>query len=607
MNADSPPPHLGHHLDVNETLNRACCCLSLDKDALAQALDSELGEPGLFEMVRLRCPFLFAALPVFIPAPQVQRMAQVIRAVESVVALPAFQEEVLAAAPEIARLGTVGPLGVFFGYDFHLDQGRLGLIEVNTNAGGAMLNAVLARAQRASCSALEGMAPTLASVAVFEQGIVDMFRHEWQLSGRTRPLASIAIVDGAPEEQYLYPEFLLFQELFERDGLRAVIADPGALEWHDGVLWHGELAIDLVYNRLTDFYLEQQSSAALREAYLQRAIVLTPHPQAHALYADKRHLALFSNAARLQTLGVPVATQQILLEHVPRTEVVDAADAQRLWDARRSLFFKPVAGFGSRAAYRGDKLTKRVWQDILAADYVAQAIVTPGERMVDHPDAANGENSGKAMKFDLRAYTYDGAVQWVAARLYQGQTTNFRTPGGGFAPVYSAVDASGRTLKVCTDSRAENVEHASYVFLLDEGSGVHPVPHALYVALARGQATAPALSGQTLRLADWYVRLKDEAPDTIANETYSMVRFDAQGRVDWTTTAASHPDRTDVKTAPEDAGWPTSAERERMLELLFGAAKGTELTSPPSSPAPSAETPSYCSKRSPGTSEPPCR
>jgi hypothetical protein len=24
----------------------------------------------------------------------------------------------------------------------------------------------------------------------------------------------------------------------------------------------------------------------------------------------------------------------------------------------------------------------------------------------------------------------------VAARLYQGQTTNFRTPGGGFAPVF---------------------------------------------------------------------------------------------------------------------------------------------------------------------------
>jgi len=41
------------------------------------------------------------------------------------------------------------------------------------------------------------------------------------------------------------------------------------------------------------------------------------------------------------------------------------------------------------------------------------------------------------LKFDLRNYTYAGEVQWIAARTYQGQTTNFRTPGGGFAPVYA--------------------------------------------------------------------------------------------------------------------------------------------------------------------------
>jgi hypothetical protein len=40
-------------------------------------------------------------------------------------------------------------------------------------------------------------------------------------------------------------------------------------------------------------------------------------------------------------------------------------------------------------------------------------------------------------------YAYDAQSQWIAARLYQGQTTNFRTPGGGFAPVYSLpADAS---------------------------------------------------------------------------------------------------------------------------------------------------------------------
>ena len=562
-----------------DMLNSACFCFSLDAQALALALDSELGQPGLSAMVRQRCPFLFAAVPVFVATPQLRRMAQVMQAVESVVALPAFREQVLATAPAIARLGTSGPLGVFFGYDFHLDQGRLGLIEVNTNAGGAMLNALLARAHRACCTALDAMLPTLASVAAFEQRIVDMFRREWQLSNRcglagkvehARPLKSIAIVDVAPEEQYLYPEFLLFQQLFERHGLRAVIADPAALEMRDGVLWHGELAIDLVYNRLTDFYLEQPGSAALREAYLQQAVVLTPHPQAHALYADKRQLALFSDAARLQALGVPPAAQQILLEHVPRTEVVDAADAQRLWDARRGLFFKPVAGFGSRAAYRGDKLTKRVWQDILAGDYVAQAIVTPGERLINDAEAMTAERVTKALKFDLRAYTYDGEVQWVAARLYQGQTTNFRTPGGGFAPVYSAAEGPGGGLERCAgNSRAEDLAHASYVFLLDESRGVHAVPHALYVALARGEATVEALAGQTLRLADWYVRLKGGVPETVVNETYSLVRFDAQGRVDpaHAPAAAQTP-----AAAVENAAWPSAAERGQMGELLFGEA-----------------------------------
>jgi len=41
------------------------------------------------------------------------------------------------------------------------------------------------------------------------------------------------------------------------------------------------------------------------------------------------------------------------------------------------------------------------------------------------------------MKLDLRCYVYDGRVLSVAARVYQGQTTNFRTPGGGFATVFS--------------------------------------------------------------------------------------------------------------------------------------------------------------------------
>jgi len=413
-----------------ETLNSRCFCISLDQAALRDALESTLGQPGLFDLVRQRCPYLFAAHPVFIAPAHLQRMAAVVRAIESVVALPAYREQVLAGSPAIAQRNPGGAKGVFFGYDFHVAEEGFGLIEINSNAGGAMLNTVLARAQRACCPAIEQLLPPALRAETLEAGIIAMFRQEWALAGHRRPLRSIAIVDQAPQQQYLYPEFLLFQQLFQRHGLQAVIADPSELTLRNGVLWRGEQAIDLVYNRLTDFALEESANATLRQAYMEQATLLTPHPQAHALYADKRNLALLSDAEQLQALGVPEDVRALLLAAIPHTEVVAAENSERLWRERKRLFFKPCAGYGSRAAYRGDKLTQRVWQEILAGDYVAQALVLPGQRVM--------ASDTPALKFDLRDYAYDGEVQWVAARLYQGQTTNFRTPGGGFAPVYPA-------------------------------------------------------------------------------------------------------------------------------------------------------------------------
>jgi len=415
-----------------ESLNRECFCISLDEPALATALESEFGSPGLFTQVRERCPYLFSAQPVFVSREHLDRIAQLIAAIESVVALPGWQQAALARAPAIARHDG-GAKGAFLGYDFHLDRGRLGLIEINTNAGGAMLNVALARAQRACCEAMEHLVPRLEHVVAFEQQIVAMFVNEWRLAGRARPLRRVAIVDQSPRQQYLYPEFVLFQRLFERHGLAAIVADPAELSLRDGELRCDGLPVDLVYNRLTDFYFEAPDSAALREAWSSDAAVVTPNPRAHALYADKRNLALLSDDAHLASLGVQAEARKLLVAHVPKTEPVDARNADRLWAERRDLFFKPVAGYGGRAAYRGEKLTKRVWQEIVSGGYVAQRFAAPGERAIDVDGPA------RMLKFDLRDYVYDGAVQWVAARLYQGQTTNFRTPGGGFAPVYSTV------------------------------------------------------------------------------------------------------------------------------------------------------------------------
>jgi len=417
-----------------EALNTGCFCVSLDCEALRRAMDREPAARGLSQLIEERCPHLFAALPVFVSRRYVDEMAKLVAAVEEVAALPAYRKEVLSYAPQIARRDP-GTGGVFNGYDFHLGAAGPKLIEINTNAGGALLNAVLGRAQHACCDEVASLVSGPIPPESLERSIFDMFMQEWRWAGRSGVPARIAIVDDAPEEQFLYPEFVLFERLFRNFGVQAVVRAPDQLMFRDGQLRDADGPVHLVYNRLTDFALQEEVHAAIRAAYVAEAAVVTPHPHAHALYADKRNLVLLSDATRLRALGVRGETINVLERGVPRTRVVTAELAEELWAERRKLFFKPAAGFGSKAAYRGDKLTRRVWNDILSGSYVAQDLVPPSERNIG-PDAA--------LKVDVRNYVYAGQVQSLAARLYQGQTTNLRTPGGGFAPVLttSAVDSA---------------------------------------------------------------------------------------------------------------------------------------------------------------------
>ena len=537
-----------------DALGNACFCLTLDRAALQAQAEQELADAQLAAKVRQHWTHAFAEVPVFVDAAQLQRMEAVVRGIVSVVALPAWHAAALADAPEIARHDPRGAAGVFMGYDFHVAGDALGLIEINTNAGGALLNTLLARAQRACCPAMQavGSASATDAAEAFENAIVAMFEQEWRAAEPGRSLRSVAIVDADPPGQFLHPEFVLFARLFARHGIEARIADPSELVFDAEGLRHGDLRIDLVYNRLTDFYLQQPASAALRQAWLHDAVVLTPHPQAHALYADKRRLAWLTDADLLQRWGVAPALQQLLLAAIPRTVAVTTDNAEDLWRERRRLFFKPVHGFGGRAAYRGDKLTKSAWAGVLAGDYVAQALVAPGQRPLG-PEAGD-----RKLKFDLRNYVYRARVQWVAARLYQGQTTNFRTEGGGFAPV-SPLAATARS------PVAE--EYASYVFLLDEAGAVRPLPHGLYVALARGEATSPPLAGRRLRVADWHMRLRAGAPADVVREWYGWARFDADGRFDPTwhgPGTAGRPQSHNI----DPSALPSAEERSRMMALL---------------------------------------
>ena len=127
---------------------------------------------GRFAALTASRPHLFSHAPVFLPKADRDAMHAIVRAIEAAARLPAYQDTVLGWAPAIARIDH-GPIGAFMGYDFHLTSDGPKLIEVNTNAGGAYLNAFLARAQVACCAEVEqGLAR--ASLNAFDDAVVAM-------------------------------------------------------------------------------------------------------------------------------------------------------------------------------------------------------------------------------------------------------------------------------------------------------------------------------------------------------------------------------------------------------------------------------------------------
>ena len=403
---------------VGASLNQRCACEVVDvlrlHESIRAAFSESMSDPAVHA-------HLFSRYALFVDRAALDAMGRVAAALFEVAENPRYRERVLQWAPDIAT-HYPGSAGGVLGLDFHLTVDGPRLIEVNTNPGGLLLNAVLLDAVR-SCAPAAWTTWTTATEA-HSAAVAAWLDDARQQSGRAP--SRVAIVDSAPREQFLYPEFELYAAAFREHGVDCVIRAPEDLRFGPEGLADADGPIDMVYNRLTDFALEEASHADLRQAYLAGDVALTPHPRAHALFADKRNLAVLGDAALLGGFGVDAGLTALLAEVIPTTVEVVPGNRDALWAARNGYFFKPAAGFGSRGSYRGDKLTRRTWESMASATYIAQAFAPPSMRIV---------HGGQSLKADVRCFASEAGVLLFAARLYQGQTTNMRTPGGGFAAV----------------------------------------------------------------------------------------------------------------------------------------------------------------------------
>ena len=107
--------------------------------------------------------------------------------------------------------------GLFLGYDFHLSADGPKLIEVNTNAGGALLVQKLEAAVRLSEPGCGDGA--FGSIGPAGQSIAKTIIREY---GSVRPgerPTCVAIVDERPQDQFLYPDMLLAAEALRTLGI----------------------------------------------------------------------------------------------------------------------------------------------------------------------------------------------------------------------------------------------------------------------------------------------------------------------------------------------------------------------------------------------------
>ncbi len=427
-------------------LNQSCHCIAVNPQELEQSIARGSLDPQLAMSLRSTHRNLFSSSPVFVALSQLHAMQSTVNAIEHLAQSEAFEERV---ALRLETAGLHPPLqrsDPLLSYDFHISDDGPKLIEVNTNPGGVLLGLHIQIAQEACCPEVKQAHYPLSSKEEVEQALVEMVTAAAPAEvKKASPLLNIAIVDDQPSEQFLYPEFVLYQRLFERFGHSVRIHDPGDLSLVDDRLTAGGWPIDVVYNRSTDFLLEDSRCAALRNAWQTGLVGLTPDPSAWSAFADKFNLAELSAPERFAEIGLDAEKSQSLRTTVPRTTVLCASNSDQLWASRKQLFFKPAAGHGSRGAYDGKKISRRKFDEICAHDYVAQQRIPPSTRTL------LWDQTEHQLKLDLRCITWRGRVIMLMARLYRGQTTNMRTQGGGLATalVFSPEATEAGSQKAC--------------------------------------------------------------------------------------------------------------------------------------------------------------
>ena len=347
----------------------------------------------------------------------VKELYQLSRTREYQTAIAADDEQVLAAAPKNQS--------VLMAYDFHTGEKQDALIEINTNAAMYLVTDIIHRTHGNTYNLLP---PALEQL---KQSFINEYS---QFTGDTKPPKKLVIIDEEIEKQNRYIEFLMFKDLFEKWGWNPEILEFSALKLdpeRQALVTPSGDKVDFVYNRFCDFYLSRPESKDLRQAFLNAWCCFSTNPFEYQLLADKSRMIEMGSEEFQNRVPQPQDRWHKLREFVlPTYDVESYGSQEKLWADRKSLFFKPKNEYGGKSVYRGERISKGVFQRAVDENFLVQKFAPAPAPVFRHQDLET-----KGWKFDLRFYVYQDQIQNVVARLYRGQVTNFATDFGGFTAV----------------------------------------------------------------------------------------------------------------------------------------------------------------------------
>jgi uncharacterized circularly permuted ATP-grasp superfamily protein len=260
-----------------------------------------------------------------------------------------------------------------------------------------------------------------------------------------KPTIAIVDLEGLPTQK----EFELFREYFESEGYTSFICSPDKLEFADGRLYFGGVAIDIVYKRLlvNEYLPIVDEQPALLDAYRAGAVCMVNsfrgklvHKKAiFAVLTNERYAYLF-NEAELSAIEAHVPwTRKFREEKTVNGGVeIDLVAWTRANSSK--LVLKPNDDYGGHGIYIGWNSSPEEWNAAIEAaltdgDYLVQERVKTAKEMFPMMFDDLGKWGLVEQLVDLDPLLFNGVVGSAFTRLSSSELANVSS-GGGMVPTF---------------------------------------------------------------------------------------------------------------------------------------------------------------------------